>query len=217
MRAMFTSSIRAAALLSLFIATGAVGQENDDDFNPLTVAVEDAINCHIDARTYNGFAWQLDDKEVGWRARGWTQIKGRNPFLSEYRLPQPIEIAGMTTSHVALNASGIFVVLALPDPTALAASEKIPNQADSGEVYSALGVPDGIAATLPKTHRFLGERVLVDEREKDEKLNLVFHTRIKRTMSTVSSHPGKTLYGCDYKIEMEEPEAAKAESSAAIP
>lgn len=213
---MFKSPFRAAALFSFFVATGAVAQENDDDFNPLSVAVEDAINCHIDARTYNGFAWDLDDKHVGWRARGWTQIKGRNPFLSEYRLPQPIEIAGMTTSHVAFNASGIFAVLALPDPSALAASEEIQNLADSGAAYAALGVPDRIAATLPKTHRFLGERMLVDERERDEKLKLVFHTRIKRTMSTVSSHPGKTLYGCDYKIEMEEFEAA-ADASATKP
>ena len=66
---MFKSPFRAAALFSFFVATGAVAQENDDDFNPLTVAVEDAINCHIDARTYNGFAWDLDDKHVGWRAR----------------------------------------------------------------------------------------------------------------------------------------------------
>lgn len=197
--------MRIACLITACLLTAAPAFANeDDDFNPLSIAIEDVINCHIDARTYNALAWQLDDKAVGWRVRGWKPIKGSNPFLSEYRLKEPVSIAGIMTDRVAFNASGIFAVLDLADPSALAAKEEIPNLADSGAAYEALGIPSGLAATLPKTHRFLGERVLVDETEKDEALNLVFKTKIKRTISTVSSHPGKTLYGCDYKIEMEE-------------
>ena len=195
----------AAALIA---TTPALAQAKDDDFDPITVDVVDAINCHIDARTYNGFALSLNSTDDrGASRRGWRAIKGTNAFMSEYRLPKPIAVTGsFQTSHIALTSSAVLAVLDLPDPAALAKAEQITNQADATVLLDAL-VADGTmtaeqARQIPRTNKFLGERVIVDETEHDEKLKMSFKTSIKRVISTVTSHPGKSLYGCAYQIEI---------------
>ena len=203
----------AAGLLAM---APALAQANDDDFDPITVDVVDALNCHIDARTYNGFALSLNSTEDrGAGRRGWRAIKGSNAFMYEYRLPKPIAVTGnFQTSHIAFTSSAVVAVLDLPDPAALAKAEQIVNQADPAALLDAL-VADGTmtaeqAREIPRTNKFLGERVIVDETEHDDKLKMSFKTSIKRVISTVTSHPGKTLYGCAYRIEIvDEEEPAK--------
>ena len=197
------------AFLGLALVCASPGQA-DDDFDPITVDVADAINCHIDARTYNRFALSLgSDEDKGAARRKWRKIKGTNPFMNEYRLPKPIPITGeYATDHIALTSSGIMAVLDLVDPAGLAKSEAIANAADATSLLDGF-VEDGVltpneAKAMPRTNKFLGKRVLVDETERDDRLDLSFHTEIKRVISTVTSHPGKTLYGCSYKIEIQD-------------
>lgn len=197
----------------LIATTPALAHANDDDFDPITVDVVDALNCHIDARAYNSFALSLSSTEDrGAARRGWRAIKGSNAFMSEYRLPKPIAVTGsFQTSHIAFTGSAVLAVLDLPDPAALAKAEQITNQADPAAMLDAL-VADGTmtaqqAREIPRTNKFLGERVIVDETEHDDKLKMSFKTSIKRVISTVTSHPGKTLYGCAYQIEIVDDEA----------
>ncbi len=199
-------------LLCFTLAASAVAQDNDDDWDPMTVDIVDALNCHIDARSYNGFALTIDDSDQNWKKRGWIKVKSPNFMMSEYRLPAPIEVtAGYKTDRIAFTSSGVLAVLDLADPNIIAKPEQIENQMDPGPMIDEI-VKSGVAtrARVEKEmtfRKFLGERVIVDESETDEKLGMVFRTKIARSISNVASHPGKTLYGCSYRIDMKEIEA----------
>jgi hypothetical protein len=195
--------VKHVLILGALLAAPASAEE---EFDPLTVDVVDAINCHIDAPTFNGFAASLDEADQ-LKKRGWRKLPGKNAFMYEYLLPKPINVTGAyTTRHVALSAGAMMAVLALPDPSALAKEEQIENAADPAELIEGL-VKEGSltpeqAKQIPRTNKFMGERVIVDVKERDEELKADFHTTIRRSISNVSTHPGKTLYGCAYKIDM---------------
>lgn len=172
--------IMVAALAALGAAPA--GAQADEDFNPLDVDVVKAIQCELDPRTYNGFALTLDSDEDGYKARGWTKQESGNIMLSQYRLPQPITVAGHSTSTIVFSSSAVMAVLDA-DPRDLAKAEAI----DS--VY-------GDAA------KFLGEREISKQTETVEGMTIV--ATVKRTLSNVTSHPGKALLGCVYSVEIKE-------------
>ena len=49
--------------------------------------------------------------------------------------------------------------------------------------------------------KFLGEKEIVEE--SGEEAGITLKTRIALNVSTVGSHPGKTLGGCSYQIEVQ--------------
>ena len=104
-----------------------------------------------------------------------------NPFLKEYRLPAAIGVFGHDIDRVAITASGPMAVLDAVAPDELA---------------KKLGITPEIATAA----KFLGEKVVLEAKEED--LGMVFETRVALNVSTVDSHPGKTLAGCSYKIEV---------------
>jgi hypothetical protein len=59
----------------------------------------------------------------------------------------------------------------------------------------------GVAAVVASPEKFLGEKVVVEKSEEDGGITL--KTRIALNVSTVDSHPGKTLAGCSYQIEVQ--------------
>lgn len=168
------------------------------EFNALSVDIGQALDCKLDARTYNGFALQLQDPSVGWKKRRWEQVKSGNPFLSEFALPKPVAIAGYKTNRIAFSAGAVLAILDEPDAAKVGATLGISNQADGAA--KTLGLPVDLAATVPRTGKFLGEAEVLDQKERDESSGMTFHTRIARSVSTVTSHPGKTLAGCAYGI-----------------
>lgn len=185
----------------------------DDEFDPLTVSLEDAINCRLDARTYNGFALNVGGDDGVAKARKWRRIKTDNPFLNEYQLPAPVSVAGMRTARIAFSSSGVLAVLDLVDPKPLAKAEQIENQADPAILFKGMGLTSEQIKAMSGGNKFLGEREIVSKEEKDEKIGLIFTTKVKRSISTVSSHPGKTLYGCSYRIDFREINEGKASNS----
>lgn len=192
------------------LASGAAKAANDDEFDPMTVNVVDAINCKIDVPTYNAFVMSLDSSEdKGAARRGWKKLKGANAFMDEWQLPKSVLVTGNTsTSRIGLTSTGLVAILDVADPKPLAAAEKIENQADPEALLKAL-VDEGSmtaeqARQIPRGIKFMGERTLVDASDYDEKLNMTFHSTIKRIISNKPSHPGKTLYGCAYKIDFTE-------------
>ncbi len=196
---------RAGALVICAALLAAPLSAQGEDFDPITVDVVDAINCKIDAPTYTGFALTLDGDDGGAKQRKWRKIKSKNAFLAEWVLPEPILVeAGHTTSRIAFSSSGIMAILDLADPATLAKAEGIKNDADPAALIAALGLTAEQIAQMPVSTKFLGERVIVDETRRDEELKMTLHTQIKRTISNVTSHPGKTLYGCSYRIEIKD-------------
>ncbi|RUU84583.1 hypothetical protein EOD03_11820, partial [Mesorhizobium sp. M7A.T.Ca.TU.009.01.1.2] len=57
-----------------------------------------------------------------------------------------------------------------------------------------------VMAVFSTPQKFLGEKVVVHSTEESE--GLTFSTDVKLNVSTVESHPGKTLAGCSYTLEI---------------
>lgn len=185
-----------------------VNAQDEEDFDPAGVSIIDAVNCHLDARTYNGFALSVGGDDGEAHRRHWRKVVTGNTFLDEYELPEPIAVTGtFTTRRITFSSTGVLAILDLADPTSLAKAEGIANPADPEPLIAEI-VASGkatraeIEADMP-FHKFLGERVMVDVKELPaDGESFGAHTTIARTISNVTTHPGKTLYGCSYRIEL---------------
>lgn len=166
----------------------AVAVAGEMEFDPLTVDVVDALECRLDPRTYNGFAFTIGSDDSGYRARGWKRRKSNNPFLSQYELPKPITIAGHRTRTVVFSSTAIMAVLDA-DLNELARHENIENAMDASQKLGA-------------SRKFLGERVISSKSETDNGLR--FASTVKRVLSNVTSHPTKALLGCSYSVELKD-------------
>jgi hypothetical protein len=150
------------------------------ELDPSAIDLASLIECRVDARTYNGFAFWLAGEPGAAETLGWREIASDNPFLKEYRLPAPIRVFAHEAATVAFTASGPMAVLDAVAPDELA--KKL-----------------GITPEIATAGKFLGEKVVLETKEED--LGMVFETRITLKLSTVDTHPGKTLAGCSYRIE----------------
>jgi hypothetical protein len=176
-----------AFLACALAAMPAFAQSADaPEFDPETVDVADVIGCKIDAGHYMGFVMTLstDDEPGSYQARGWKKLKSPNPMMTQYRLPAPVTVYGYTTSDVAFTSSAMLAVIDLADPTALAKAQNVDN-------------------IMPGAPRFMGEREISDTTEIDKEAGYTFKKRVALNISTLASHPGKTLIGCSYHMDME--------------
>ena len=215
-------------LLPLFLLLSAPSamETDDEDFDPSDVSVVDAINCHLDVPTYTSFAFAIDGED-GLAARlGWRKVNTDNPFLAEYELPKPELITDQwLTRRVAFSSTGVLAILDIPDPGEIARAEGIANEYEPGFTDEELA--DAVAEASPEAldaakqvsgaansdrhdgkpraafRKFLGQRVLADVTvPADANDSYGTRTVIARSISNVTSHPGKTLYGCSYRIEL---------------
>jgi len=205
-RVMSACSLALAAAMMVMVEPALA--QDDEDFDPAKVDIVDAINCHVDARTYNGFALSVGGDDGEAKRRHWRKMVTGNAFLDEYELPEAIAVTGTyTTRRIAFSSSGVLAILDLADPAQLAKAEGIANAADPEPLIAEL-VASGkatraeIEADMP-FRKFLGEQVLVDVTElPTDGESFGAHTVIARTISNVTTHPGKALYGCSYRREL---------------
>lgn len=161
--------------------------------DPAAIDVRDAIECRLDAPVYTAFALALNGEEKLASRRGWKPVRTANFLLAEYELPAPILVAGRySTRRIAFTASGVLAVLDLADPTEIARAAQVQNAMAAEELSDA-------EVTFRK---FLGERILRDVTDPASGDRYRARTIVARSISTVATHPGKTLYGCSYRIEM---------------
>lgn len=170
-------------LLCLFMAGPASAQ--DAGFDPSTLDLPALIECRADVQTYNVFAFWLAAETDTSSTLGWQETESGNPFLKQYRLPASVSVFGRETDTIVFTASGPMAVLDGISPQEMA--QKL-------EITPEISTPE----------KFLGEKVIVDKTEEDDGMR--FQTRISLNVSTVDSHPGKTLAGCSYSINMQEAE-----------
>lgn len=192
------SWVLACGMAAPLAAAMPLAAQDDAPVDPMLVSETDAIACRLDAARYNGFALSISGEEGIASARRWRRIKQPNPFLEEYELSGPITVAGHSTRRIAFSANAVVAVLDVADPSALAKPERITNAVDDTVAAIGLAAPGDAAA-----RKFMGERVLVDRTEPAaEEGGYGVHEIVARTISNVTSHPGKTLYGCSYRMEM---------------
>ena len=182
-------------------------QADEAEFDPTQIAEADAIACRLDVPTYMGFAMAVRGKDGIARQRRWKQIGSDGGFILEYELPQPITVAGHTTRRIGFTGDSILAILDLPDPAVVARAENIANEVDLEPLIAEL-VASGKATRAQveaefKFRKFLGERIIKDETlPAGADADFGSRTVVARTISNATTHPGKTLYGCAYRLEV---------------
>ena len=136
-------------------------------------------------------------------ALGWRPLPQANMFMTEFVLNNPISVFGSDTDHIAFTGDSIIAILDLPDPRPLAKRLELETAIDT-----------------PAKAMFGKEVSSVEER--NEATGKVYIKSAVLNVSNVSSHPGKTLVGCSYSLDLPEeseaaPEAPPAPSVDAAP
>jgi hypothetical protein len=157
--------------------------EADEDFNPATLDLPRLIACDgYDVPGYNAFAMWMWDNAARAKSVGLTKEPSGNIMLSQYRLTSPITVFGRQTSTIVFSNSGPLAVFDEADPHPLAKQL-------------------GIDPAIDTPGKFMGEKVMAQSEKRFEDTEIIFRTRITLNVSTVTSHPGKTLAGCSYRID----------------
>ncbi|MQP76937.1 hypothetical protein CQ393_13690 [Stenotrophomonas sp. MYb238] len=130
-------------------------------------------------------------------ALGWRPLPQGNLFMNEYMLNTPITVFGHSADHIAMAGSSIVAILDLADPRPLAKALELETGYDAdGKLMAG---------------RELLSRDVIDARTGEALIESVI-----LSVSNVKSHPGKTLAGCTYSLDIPaEGEAPAAASGAA--
>jgi len=132
-------------------------------------------------------------------ALGWRPLPQSNLFMTEYALIAPVTVFGHPTSQIAFSGPSIMAILDLPDPRVLARQLQLEEGVDSEEKVMYGREVRSEDTTDPKTGEPMIESIIL-------------------SVSNVKSHPGKTLAGCSYSLDLpEEPEEPGAPADVQAP
>ncbi len=154
------------------------------------------VECRQDVAAHAAFTALVADplKAV---AAGLQPLPQTNAFMSEFRLAQPLTVFGHRTEHIALAGASVMAILDLADPRPLARELSLETAYDA----------DG---------KFMAGRELVSRDITDAASGEAQIESIILSVSTVQSHPGRTLAGCTYSLDLpaaDEQHAAPAPSA----
>lgn len=140
------------------------------------------IECRGDVAGHAALAPLLQDplKAV---AQGLQPLPQANPFMTEFRLAQPIAVFGHSTDRIAVAGASVMAVLALDDPRPLAHALSLEVAVDQPDKYMAGREIVSRDVTAPDTGEAQIESIIL-------------------SLSTVQSHPGMTLAGCTYSLDL---------------
>lgn len=116
-------------------------------------------------------------------ALGLQPLPQANQFMQEFRLATPLTVFGQQTDHLAVAGASIMAVLDLPDPHPLARQLALEIAYDQGG-------------------KFMAGRELVSRDVTDPVSGEAQIESIILSVSTVASHPGHTLAGCTYSLDL---------------
>ncbi len=151
------------------------------------------IECRQRVADYDAVAPVVADplKAV---ANGLQPLEQRNQFMAEYRLASPITVFGQQAEYITVSGASIMAILDVVDPRPLAKGLKLEDGVDNPDKFMAGREVVARDVTDPRTGEPMIESIIL-------------------SVSTVQSHPGKTLAGCTYSLDLpaeEEEEAAPA-------
>ena len=183
-------------LLSFFLALLAplsvVAQtaDTEEKLDPGRIDLAGLIECRSELADFHYLAPALMDPLQA-VSLGWRPLPQANLFMTEYALIEPITVFGHKTEHIAFAGNSIIAVLDLPDPRPLAKQL---------ELEAAIDTPE---------KAMFGKEVVSVE-ETDAKTGTGFIRSVVLNVSNVSSHPGKTLAGCSYSLDLAEDPAEES-------
>ena len=113
---------------------------------------------------------------------GWRPLPVKNPFMTEFTLLHPITIFGHPTQQIAFSGGSIMAILDVADPHPLAKQLQLNPAIDTAD-------------------KVLFGRELVSRDTTNPSTGKAAIESIVLNVSTVHSHPGKTLVGCNYSLD----------------
>lgn len=140
------------------------------------------IECRQDIAAYARTVVPLLNDPAAARALGWQALPRTNPFMTEFRLPAPIEVFGSSSDHIVLSGGTIMALLDRPDPRTLARQLRLETGVDTPEKFMA--------------GREVASRDIVTPASGEQMIESVI-----LSVSDVRSHPGKALAGCTYDLD----------------
>lgn len=160
---------------------------------PLDLAA--LIECRQRVADYDAVAPVVADplKAV---ANGMQPLPQNNQFMSEYRLATQLTVFGQRTEYVAVSGASIMAILDVPDPRPMA---------------KTLALEDGV----DNPDKFMAGREVVSRDVTDPRTGEPMIESIILSLSTVKTHPGKTLAGCTYSLDLPAEDEAPADTPAA--
>ena len=174
-------------LLAAFLLSAPASHAATTQDDPSKIDLAKLIECTTyDVPSYNNFALWLTGPESSKAMKqfGMSELPSDNPFLREFQLSLPVTVFGRRTNRIVFTSTGPLAVL---------------DEADSHSLAKQLGV----TASVDQPNKFLGEKVVLSHKDQQANSDTVLETRISLNVSTVDTHPGKTLAGCSYSIEVE--------------
>lgn len=138
----------------------------------------DMLECKISHEEYLNFSYDILQNEDSKKILGMQKIKQDNPFIEEYKLSKPITIYNYSTDHIAFTSAGIMAIVDEKNPKQLAQKLDMNIEFDSGDKILATKI---ISPSEPK----------------------YFDPFLALDLSTITSHPNKTLVGCSYRVSNE--------------
>ncbi|AGB69708.1 MULTISPECIES: hypothetical protein [Rhizobium] len=174
-------------LLAAFLLSAPASHAATTQDDPSKIDLAKLIECTTyDVPSYNNFALWLTGPESAKAMKqfGISELPSDNPFLREFRLSMPLSVFGRRTNRIVFTSTGPLAVLDEADPHSLAKQL-------------------GVTASVDQPNKFLGEKVVLSHKDQQANSDTVLETRISLNVSTVDTHPGKTLAGCSYSIEVE--------------
>ncbi|WNH51524.1 hypothetical protein [Stenotrophomonas oahuensis] len=129
-------------------------------------------------------------------ANGLQPLEQRNQFMAEYRLASPITVFGQRAEYITVSGASIMAILDVADPRPLAKGLKLEDGVDNPDKFMAGREVVARDVTDPRTGEPMIESIIL-------------------SVSTVQSHPGKTLAGCTYSLDLPAEEEEEEEEPAA--
>lgn len=173
----------AASALSLVLPLVAVAAEAPyRDAAQLRAEVVKVVTCEAKREEFMRMGSALTplyyDKpeEVQPALAGWRNAKDANTFVAIFEMPEPIEVYGHSTRQVMMAGESLFAVL-------------------DGDLADALSKRFDLKASAEPLARHIRTREL-----RREALGDGIDATVTQTVSTLTTHPGKTMVGCEYKM-----------------
>jgi hypothetical protein len=163
-----------------------------DEVKPTAPDLPALIECRAQLNDFRALAPALSDplKAV---ALGWRPLPQTNQFMSEFELNTPIHVFGYDTDHIAFSGDGIVAVIDLPDPRPLVKQLQLETAFDTPQRAMFGKEVRGIEGVDTQTGTPTYESAVL-------------------TVSTVATHPGKTLAGCSYSLDAMDEDTKPAKS-----
>lgn len=184
-----------APIVALFPALSLHAQESPAPTRPDLPAL---IECRADHAAFLALAPAMTDalQAVAW---GWQPLPQSNMFMTEFQLATPIRVFGHDTRRIAFAGESVMAVLDLPDPRPLARQL---------ELETAIDTPD----------KAMFGKELVSNESHDAESGLTVIESVVLNVSNVASHPGQTLVGCSYSLDVPDdaPEDAPQQAPPAL-